>query len=65
MVGLHRAIKIVGPLVFEWEEIECHGLATIDDLFGSESGLCLGLIEDECLGADLKGFLHVNGGGEC
>ena len=58
VVGLHRAVEIVGPLVFQGEEVEAHGLATVDDFFGREGGFGFFLIEDERLGTDLKRFLH-------
>jgi len=58
VIGLHRAIKIISPLVFEREEIEGHGFATIDHLLSGKSGFGFGLIENEGLGADLKCFLH-------
>jgi hypothetical protein len=58
MVRLHRPIKIVGPLIFQWQEIEGHGHATIDDLLAGECGLSLCLVEDKSLGTYLKRFLH-------
>src|ERR1017187_4449336 len=58
MVGLHRAIKVIRPLVFKREEVERHRLATVDDALGCEGGFRLGLIEDECLGTYLEDFLH-------
>jgi hypothetical protein len=64
VVGLHRAVKVVGPLVFEGKKIEAHGLATIDDFLGGKRGLGFFLIKDEGLGADLEDFLHGTGEGK-
>ena len=64
VVGLHLAVKIVGPLVFKGEQVEAHGLATIDDFFGGKRGLGFVLIEDEGLGTDLEDLLHGTGEGK-
>ena len=37
MVGLHRLVKLVGPLVFQGEDVEEHCLPPIDDALG---GVC-------------------------
>ena len=58
VVGLHRPVEVVGPLVLQREEVEAHGLAAIDDSLGGEGGFGLRLIEDERLGTDLKRFVH-------
>ncbi len=58
VIRLHLAIKVVGPLILKREEIEGHGLASVDDLLGGKGFFRLCLVEDECLGADLKRFLH-------
>jgi hypothetical protein len=58
VIGLHRAVEIVGPLIFEWEKVETHALATIDDLFGGKGGFGFVLVKDERFGTDLKRFLH-------
>ena len=58
VVRLHFPIQLVGPLVFQREQIEGHGLATVDDLLRGKRGLSLLLVEVERLGADLEGFLH-------
>ena len=47
MVALHRLVEIVGPLVFQRQNIEEHGIPAIDDFFGSESGLRFLFIEDK------------------
>jgi hypothetical protein len=48
-------------LVFQREEVEAHGLSTIDNSLGPKSGLGLGLIEDEGFAADVKSFVHGYG----
>lgn len=42
VVGLHRFVEVVGPLVFEREDVEKHRLFAVDDFFGSEGffGFC-------------------------
>jgi hypothetical protein len=47
MVVLHRLVEIVRPLVLEREDVEEHGLATVDDALVGERFLGFGLIEDE------------------
>ena len=58
VVGLHRPVKVVGPLVLERQEVEGHRLPAVDHLFRGERGLRLVLVEEEGLGADLEGLLH-------
>ena len=36
VVVLHRLIEIVGPLVFERQDVEEHRVAAVDDFFGGE-----------------------------
>ena len=62
-VRLHLPVEIVGPLVLQRQEIETHGFPAIDDFLGGESGFGFRLVEDERLGADLEGLLHVTGRG--
>ena len=52
VVGLHRLVEIVGPLVFERENVEIRYLAAVDDFLCGERGLGLVLIEHERLIAD-------------
>ncbi len=47
VVVLHRLVEVVGPLVFEGEDVEEHGVATIDDGFGVDGGLGFVLVEGE------------------
>ncbi len=47
MVGLHRPVKVVGPLVFEREKVEGHRLAPVDHPLGRKRSFRLGLVEDE------------------
>ncbi len=54
VVCLHRLVEIVGPLVFQRENVEVGNLTAVNDLLGGESGLGLVLIKNECLGADGK-----------
>ena len=44
VVVLHRLVEIVGPLVFEREDVEEHRVPAVDDLLGGEGllGLCRG-----------------------
>ena len=64
MVGLHDAIKIIGPLIFKREQIEGHGLATIDDFLRGEGGFGFILIESKLTIANLVCFIHdVSGSG--
>ena len=58
VVGLHRAVEIVGPLVLQREQVEGHRRAAVDDPLGGKRGFGLGLIEDEGLGTNLESFLH-------
>ena len=58
VIGLHDAVDIVGPLILQGEEIEGHGLATIDDAFGGKSGFGFVLVENELAGSDGVGFVH-------
>jgi hypothetical protein len=39
MVGLHRPVKIVRPLVLQREQVEGHRGPAVDDLLRGESGL--------------------------
>ena len=58
MVILHCLVEIVGPLVFERQDIKEHCVLTIDDLF---SGKCLfrfGLVENEGFVTDCVAFFH-------
>ena len=58
VVGLHLAVKIVGPLIFQREQVEAHGLTTVNHAFGGKRSFSLGLVEDESLGSNIEGFLH-------
>ena len=58
VIGLHRAVELIGPLILQGEQIEGHRVATINHFFSGKRGLRFVLIEDEGFGADLKGFLH-------
>jgi hypothetical protein len=58
VIGLHEAVQIVGPLILQGEEVEGHGLATIDDAFGGVGGLSFVLVENELAGSDGVGFVH-------
>jgi hypothetical protein len=64
MIGLHLAVQVIRPLIFQWEEVERHRGAAVDDLFGRECGFGFRLIEHERLGTDLKCFLHETLGTE-
>ncbi len=55
VIGLHGLIKIIGPLVFEGEDVEEHGLAAIDHFFGVQGGFGFILIEDEGALSELYG----------
>ena len=61
VVVFHRLIQLVGPAVFEWEDVEEHGIAAIDDFLGSVGGLGLFFIENEGASAESDGG---GGGGE-
>jgi hypothetical protein len=58
VVGLHLAVKVVGPLVFQRKEVERHRLAAVDDALGGKRSFRLRLVEDERLGTYLEDFLH-------
>ena len=47
VVVLHRLVEVVGPLIFQGEDVEEHGVATIDDGFGGDGGVGFIFIEDE------------------
>ena len=47
MVRLHGLVEVVGPLVFEGENVEEHGLAAVDDSFCIKCGLGFLFIEDK------------------
>jgi len=47
MIVLHCFVEIVGPLVFQREDVEEHRFLTVDDFFGIVSELGLRLIEDK------------------
>ena len=47
VVVLHRFVEVVGPLVFEGQDVEEHGVAAVDDGFGGDGGLCFVLVEGE------------------
>ena len=52
VVGLHRFVEVVGPLVFERENVKIRHLATVDDFLRGERGFRFVLIEHERLIAD-------------
>ena len=58
MIGLHRAVEVVGPLVFQGQQIEGHGLAAIDHFFGGEGCLSFIMIESKLTIANLVCFVH-------
>jgi hypothetical protein len=41
MVGLHRAVEVVGPLVLQRQEIEGHRLAAVDDRLAANAASAL------------------------
>ena len=47
VVGFHLFVDVVGPSVFQGEDVEKHGLAAIDDAFGGVGSLGLVAVEDE------------------
>jgi len=55
VISLHGLVEIVSPLVFQGEDVEEHGFATIDDSLGSEGGLSFLFIEDESAVSELDG----------
>jgi hypothetical protein len=57
MVVFHGLIEFVSPSVFERKDVEEHGVATIDDAFGGESGLGFLFVEGE------SGISEGNSGG--
>ena len=59
VVGLHRAVELVGPAVTQRQEVERHRLAAADDALRCERVLRLRAIEDEGPGSDRVRVLHV------
>lgn len=47
MVVFHRLVELVGPRVFEWQDVEEHRIAAIDDAFGCEGGFGFIFVESE------------------
>ena len=47
MIGFHGLVKIIGPLIFEREDIEEHGLAAIDDALRVDCFFGFSFIENE------------------
>ena len=47
VVGLHRAVELVGPAVAQREQVERGRLASADDALGRQRRLGLGLVEHE------------------
>jgi hypothetical protein len=47
MIGLHRLVEIISPLVFQGEDVEEHRVLPVDDLFCTESLLGFTFIEYE------------------
>jgi hypothetical protein len=45
-------------LIFQREQVEAHGLTTVNHAFGGKRSFSLGLVEDEGLGSNVEGFLH-------
>ena len=58
VVGLHLAVKVIGPRIFQGQKIESFGLSSVDDLFGSEGFFSLGLVEDEVAVSNFEAFFH-------
>lgn len=58
MIGLHGPVEVIGPLVAKWEEVECHGLTAIDDLFALVGEFSLFGVEGELAIADGNEFFH-------
>ena len=52
------------PLVFQGQEVEAHGLTTVDDFLGGKGRFGFRLIENKGLGTDLKRFVHGLGSRE-
>ena len=55
MVVLHRLVEVVGPGVFERQDVEEHRVLAVDDFLGIVGEFGLGLIEDEGAGAEGDG----------
>ena len=55
VVVLHRLVEVVGPLVFEGQDVEEHGVAAIDDGFGGDGGFGFVLVENEGAFSDFIG----------
>ena len=47
VVALHVLVEVVSPLVFQGEDIEEHGVATVDDRLGGDGGVGFVFIEDK------------------
>ena len=58
VVGLHVPVNVVGPLVFEGEEIKGGRFAAVDDAFALEGGFSFGAVEDEGFVADGERNFH-------
>ena len=58
MVRLHFSIKVVGPGIFQREEVESHCLLSEDHPLARKSGLGLLLVEDELPPSHCKFGLH-------
>ncbi len=59
VIVLHRLVKIVGPLIFEWQDVKEHRVFTINDLLRIEGLFCFRLVEDEGFITDCVAFFHV------
>ena len=62
VVVLHRLVEIVGPLVFERQDVEEHRVPAVDDFLGGEGFLGLCLVEDEGAVSELDGGGGGHGG---
>lgn len=53
MVGFHRFIEIVGPLILEGQDVEEHRVAPVDDAFGCKGFLGFCVVENKGFVAQL------------
>ena len=63
VVAFHVLVKVVGPLVFQGEDIEKHGVATVDDRLGGDGGVSFVFIKDKS--AVTNGNCGSIGHGQC
>ncbi len=58
VICLHRAIKLVGPLILQWQEIEGFSLSTVDDALRRIGLLRLVLIKNKGAVSDSEFLFH-------